>query len=210
MKSRPPVFQDRNYSSLTPGKTPPQPPNRRLLLRLLGEHTAGSQHITSEITVFVSRQEGSNFSSTPPFDKVSKGLTASQNVESSLETHRYHYPAPSQTLLYQSFISLSSRYLQLSISLQSKDTSDICNTTTQAGISRTTAEINRKGAINPLHSLSPPPSTRSLNSPIFPQSTNGLLPYHKHICDILISVHVFTLCLEFILPWLKSNFHFEL
>ena len=192
MKSRPPVFQDRNYSSLTAGKTPPPPPNRRLLLRLLGEHTAGSQHITSEITAFVSRQEGSNFFSTLPFDKVSKGLTASQNVESSLETHRYHYPAPSQTLLYQSFISLSSRYLQLSISLQSKDTLDICNTTTQAGISRTRAEINRKGAIN-LHPLSPPPYTCSLNSPIFSQSTNGLLPYLKHICDNLISAHVFTL-----------------
>ena len=53
MKSRPPVFQDRNYSSLTPGKTP-SPPNRRLLLRLLDEHTEASQHVTSEITVFAS------------------------------------------------------------------------------------------------------------------------------------------------------------
>lgn len=86
---------------------------------------------------------------------------------------------PFQTLLYQSFISLSSRYLHLGISLQSKDTSAIRNTTTQAGVSRTAAEMCCKGAINPPHPLSPPPGICSLNSPISSQSTIGLLPVLK-------------------------------
>lgn len=123
-----------------------------------------------------------------------------------LETHRYHYPAPSQTLLYQSFISLSSRYLHLGISLQSKDTSAICNTTpTQAGFSRTATEMTCKRAINPSCPLSPPPCICSLN--LFLQSATGLLLFLKHISDIFILnvpfVHT-SLCLELIVSWPKS------
>lgn len=114
--------------------------------------------------------------------------------DSSLETHRYHYPAPSQTLLYQSFISLSSGYLHLGISLQSKDTSAICNATPTP--SRIFKDSSRNELQESYKSILPPlPSCIcSLNLPISLQSAIGLLPFLKRISDIFIlNVHLFTL-----------------
>lgn len=133
------------------------------------------------------RKKGSNLPSTQPTEKVSTSLAA-------ILWERWLWsrnPAPSQTLLYQSFIRLSSGYLHLGISLQSKDTSAICNTTTiQAEFSRTAAEMNCKGAINPL-CPTVPSCMHLLSQPtyFFPVETGLLL---KGISDSLISAHIFT------------------
>ena len=128
-----------NYSSLPPGKGSPSPPplpGGWLLHRVAGMDSAAAQPpLQGRPTVCVSQQkEGSNLPSTQqPSVKVTKIWQPScKTVDSSPETRRYHYPAPSQTLLYQSFIRPSSRYFHLGISLQSKDTSAICHTPTQA------------------------------------------------------------------------------
>lgn len=58
------------------------------------------------------------------------------------------YSSLERPYLYQSFIRLSPRDLYLGISLQDKDASAICTTTTQAGSSRVAVEMSCKGTIN--------------------------------------------------------------
>lgn len=128
--------------------------------------------------------KGSNLPSTQPPEKV-RSLAAI--LKESWFWSRN--PAPSQTLLYQSFIRLSSGYLHLGISLQSKDTSAICNTTIQAEFSRTAAEMNCKGAINPLCPLSPPACICCLNPPISSQSKLDYSKVSLTVSSLLIFSH---------------------